>query len=204
VSAPSSQIPASLVKELRERTGAGMMDCKRALVESGGDVEAAALSLRKQGIADAAKRASRAANEGLVDSYIHQGGRVGVLVEVNCETDFVARTDRFREFVHDVALHVAALKPLYVSADDVPEEWRAAEREVFAAQSEDVDERFRERAIEGKLQKRLKEISLLDQEFVRDQGERSPRTVEDLRAEVSAELGENVGIRRFSLFELGR
>ena len=204
MSTPSQEIPASLVKELRERTGAGMMDCKKALVESGGDLEVAALSLRKQGIADAAKRAGRAANEGLVDSYVHQGGRVGVLVEVNCETDFVARTDRFREFVHDVALHIAALKPLYVSADEVPDAWLDAEREVFAAQSADVDERFRDRAVEGKLQKRLKEITLLDQEFVRDQGERNARTVEDLRAEVSAELGENVTIRRFSLFELGR
>ena len=116
----STTIPAKLVKDLRERTGAGMMDCKRALEEAGGDIEAAATALRTKGLADAAKRAGRAANEGLVDSYIHAGGRVGVLVEVNCETDFVARTDEFREFVHEIALHVAALKPRFVSSDEVP------------------------------------------------------------------------------------
>ena len=131
----STTIPAKLVKELREKTGAGMMDCKRALEEAGGDIEAATTALRTKGLADAAKRAGRAANEGLVDSYIHAGGRVGVLVEVNCETDFVARTDQFRDFVHEVALHVAALKPRFVSADEVPEEYIAAERAIYEAQA---------------------------------------------------------------------
>ena len=181
-----------------------MMDCKRALGETAGDLDEAVKLLRTKGLADAAKRSGRAANEGLVDAYVHQGGRVGVLVEVNCETDFVARTDRFKEFVHDLALHVAALKPLYVSADQVPESFLAAEREIFAAQSQDVNEKFRDKAVDGKLAKRLKEICLLDQEFVRDQGEKSPRTIEELRAEVSAEVGENITIPRFALFQLGQ
>ena len=198
------EVPARLVKELRDKTGAGMMDCKRALADTGGDTEAAIKLLRTKGLADAAKRAGRAANEGLVDAYVHQGGRVGVLVEVNCETDFVARTDRFRGFVHDLALHIAALRPLYVSADDVPEEFKAAEREIFEAQSQDVNERFRDKAVEGKLAKRLKEISLLDQEFIRDEGSKNVRTIEELRAEVSAEVGENVTIRRFALYQLGQ
>jgi elongation factor Ts len=197
-------IPASLVKELRERTGAGMMDCKRALEEAGGDVEAATTALRTKGLADAAKRAGRAANEGLVDSYIHAGGRVGVLVEVNCETDFVARTDHFRDFVHEVALHVAALKPRYVSIEDVPEEHTAAERAIFEAQAQDVPEHARARAVEGKLAKHLRSICLLEQEYVRDQGEKRPRTIEQLRAETAGSLGENITIRRFSLFELGQ
>jgi elongation factor Ts len=180
-----------------------MMDCKRALEESGGDIDAATTSLRVKGLADAAKRAGRATNEGLIDSYIHQGGRVGVLVEVNCETDFVARSDKFKEFVHDVALHIAALKPLHVSADDVPEEYKESERAVYAEQAKDRPERAREQIVEGKLAKHLKEIALLEQEFVRDQGQKKPRTIEDLRAEVSSVVGENVTIRRFSLFELG-
>ena len=139
----STTVPAALVKELREKTGAGMMDCKRALEEAGGDLEAATASLRTKGLADAAKRAGRAANEGLVDSYIHAGGRVGVLVEVNCETDFVARTDDFDAFVHDVALHIAALKPLFLSAEDVPEDYIASERAIYEAQAEDVPEHAR-------------------------------------------------------------
>jgi elongation factor Ts len=200
----STTIPAKLVKELRERTGAGMMDCKRALEESAGDLDAATTSLRVKGLADAAKRAGRATNEGLIDSYIHQGGRVGVLVEVNCESDFVARGDLFKQFVHDVALHIAALKPIYLSADDVPDEYKASEREVYAEQAKDRPERAREQIVEGKLAKHLKEIALLEQEFVRDQGEKKPRTIEDLRVEVSSKVGENVTIRRFSLFELGR
>ncbi|WP_217912828.1 translation elongation factor Ts [Miltoncostaea marina] len=200
----STTIPAKLVKELREKTGAGMMDCKKALEEAGGDLEAAVAALRTKGLADAAKRAGRAANEGLVDSYIHAGGRVGVLIEVNCETDFVARTDQFRDFVHDVALHIAALKPRFVSKDEVPEDYVAAERAIYESQAADIPEHARERAIEGKLAKHLASICLLDQEYVRDQNEKKPRTIEDLRAEVAAGLGENVTIRRFSLFELGQ
>ena len=200
----STTISAKLVKELRDKTGAGMMDCKKALEEAGGDIDAATKSLRTKGLADAAKRAGRAANEGAVDSYIHAGGRVGVLVEVNCETDFVARTDQFKAFVHDVALHIAALKPRFVSRDEVPEEYVANERSIYVAQAVDIPEHAREKAVEGKLSKHLASICLLDQEFVRDQGEKKPRTIEALRAEVAAGLGENVTIRRFSLFELGQ
>jgi elongation factor Ts len=200
----STTIPAKLVKELREKTGAGMMDCKKALEEAGGDIDEATKSLRTKGLADAAKRAGRVANEGAVDSYIHAGGRVGVLVEVNCETDFVARTDQFKAFVHDVALHIAAIKPRFVSQDEVPEEYVANEKSIYIAQAVDIPEHARERAVEGKLKKHLASICLLDQEFVRDQGEKKPRTIEQLRAEVAAGLGENLTIRRFSLFELGQ
>ena len=199
-----SDISARDVKELRQRTGAGMMACKQALKEAGGGLEEAAKLLRQKGLSEAEKRSGRAADEGIVDSYIHQGGRVGVLVEVNCETDSAARTDRFKAFVHDVALQIAAGKPLYLSADDVPEELKQAEREVYLAQSEGIDERFRDKAVQGKLAKRLKEICLLDQEFVLDQAQRTSRTMEELRAEAASELGENVTIRRFALFELGQ
>ena len=197
------QIPAALVKELREKTGAGMMDCKKALTEAGGDLEEAATLLRKQGLADAAKRSGREANEGTIASYIHQGGQLGVIVEVNCETDFVARTDRFQQFARDVALNVAAMKPTYVSVDDVPEEYKAREREVYAEQAKDKPENAREKIIEGKLAKHLGEICLLEQPFFRDATEKKQRTMEELRAETSSELGENITIRRFTVYQLG-
>ena len=197
------QIPAALVKELREKTGAGMMDCKKALTESGGDLEEAATLLRKQGLADAAKRSGREANEGTIASYIHQGGQLGVIVEVNCETDFVARTDRFQQFARDVALNVAAMKPTYVSVDDVPEEYKAREREVYAEQAKDKPENAREKIVEGKLAKHLGEICLLEQPFFRDATEKKQRTMEELRAETSSELGENITIRRFTVYQLG-
>ena len=200
----TNPISAKTVKELRDRTGAGMMDCKRALQEAKGDLEEALKSLRTKGLADAAKRAGRAANEGLVDSYIHGGGRIGVLVEVNCETDFVARTDDFRNFVHELALHIAAARPQYVSADDVPEEFKASEREIYAEQSKDVPEHARERAVEGRLAKQLKTICLLDQDYIRDQGEKNPRTIEQLLAETGVKVRENLTIRRFVVFELGQ
>ena len=199
----STAISAKQVKDLRDQTGAGMMDCKKALEETAGDVEAAVTLLRKKGIAAAEKRAGRAANEGLCDSYIHQGGRVGVLVEVNCETDFVARSEPFKSFVHDVAIQIAALNPLFVRADDVPEDWLSTEREIAAEQSKDIPEQARERAVEGRINKRLKEICLLDQEFVRETGEKKSPTIEELRARLSAEVGENITIRRFVRFELG-
>ena len=197
------QPAAKEVKALRDATGAGMMDCKAALIEAGGDIDKATEILRVKGAADAAKRSGREAREGIIDSYIHTGGRVGVLVEVNCETDFVARSDDFTTFVHDLALHIAAMNPLFLSADDVPEEYKQAERAVYQAQAEDVDEKFREKAVEGKLAKHLREIALLDQSFVRDQAEKKPRTIEELRAEVASRLGENVTIRRFIRYELG-
>ncbi|MFN8110974.1 MAG: translation elongation factor Ts [Thermoleophilia bacterium] len=198
-----SEISAKMVKDLRDRTGAGMMECKKALQETSGDVDAAVTLLRKKGIASAEKRAGREANEGMVDSYIHQGGSVGVLVEVNCETDFVARGEKFTSFVHDVALHIAALAPEFISAEDVPEEWLAKERDIATEQSKDVPEKARERAVEGRIAKILKERCLLDQEFVRDQGEKKPRTIEELRAALSGDVGENITIRRFSRFKLG-
>ena len=200
----SSNISAKLVKELREKTGAGMMDCKKALEEAGGDLDEATKALRTKGLADAAKRAGRAANEGLIDSYIHAGGKVGVLLEVNCETDFVARTDEFKSFVHDIALHIAALKPRFVGVADVPEEYVASEKAIYEAQAQDIPEHARERAVEGKLKKHLASICLMEQEFVRDQGEKKPRTIEDLRVEATSSLGENVTIRRFVVFELGQ
>ena len=199
----TAQIPAALVKELREKTGAGMMDCKKALTESGGDLEEAATLLRKQGLADAAKRSGREANEGTIASYIHQGGQLGVIVEVNCETDFVARTDRFQQFARDVALNVAAMKPTYVSVDDVPDEYKAREREVYAEQAKDKPENAREKIVEGKLAKHLGEICLLEQPFFRDATEKKQRTMEELRAETSSELGENITIRRFTVYQLG-
>ena len=199
----TAQIPAALVKELRDKTGAGMMDCKKALTETGGDLEQAMTLLRKQGLAAAQKRAGRDANEGTVASYIHQGGRLGVLVEVNCETDFVARTDRFQEFAHDVALNVAAMKPHYVSSDDVPDEYKNRERDVYADQAKDKPESAREKIVEGKLAKHLSEICLLQQPFFRDGTGKDQRTMEELRAEASSELGENITIRRFEIFQLG-
>lgn len=200
----SSNISAKLVKELREKTGAGMMDCKKALEEAGGDLDEATKALRTKGLADAAKRSGRAANEGIIDSYIHAGGKVGVLVEINCETDFVARTDEFKSFVHDIALHIAALKPRFVAIADVPEEYVASEKAIYEAQAQDIPEHARERAIEGKLKKHLASICLMEQEYVRDQGEKKPRTIEDLRVEATSSLGENVTIRRFVVFELGQ
>ncbi len=200
----SSNISAKLVKELRDKTGAGMMDCKKALEDAGGDLEEATKALRTKGLADAAKRAGREANEGLIDSYIHAGGKVGVLIEVNCETDFVARTDEFKAFVHDIALHIAALKPRFVTVADVPEEYVASEKAIYEAQAQDIPEHARERAIEGKLKKHLASICLMEQEYVRDQGEKKPRTIEDLRVEATSSLGENVSIRRFVVFELGQ
>ena len=199
----STPISATMVKELREKTGAGMMDCKKALGDTAGDMDAAVKLLRTMGMADAAKRAGRAANEGIVDSYIHQGGRVGVLIEVNCETDFVARTPKFQEFVHDVALHIAAMKPLYVSSEEVPADFVASEKAIYIDQAKDIPEQARERAVEGKLAKRLTEICLLDQAFVKDLSEKKARTIEQLRTEVASEVGENVTIRRFATFELG-
>lgn len=196
---------AKEVKELRDATGAGIMDCKAALAETEGDQEKARDLLRAKGAADAAKRGDREAGEGAIHSYIHAGGRVGVLVEINCETDFVARSDDFHEFVHDVALHIAALNPQYVSSDDIPEDYKERERAVYVEQAKEqgVDEKFRDKAVDGKLAKHLKEISLLDQEFVRDQGEKKPRTIEALRVEFAAKLGENLTIRRFTRYELG-
>jgi elongation factor Ts len=200
----SIAISAQDVKALRERTGAGMMDCKAALEEAGGDVEKAVEILRVKGQASAAKRGGREVAEGVVSSYIHAGGKIGVLVEVDCETDFVARTDQFQGFAREVAMHVAAQAPLYVSEADVPDEARDAELRVLREQAaaEGKPEHVRERIVEGRLGKWLEEVVLLRQEHV-NKDKHDGKTVEELRAELSASTGENVVVRRFARFRVG-
>jgi len=194
-------ISASTVKELREQTGAGMMDCKKALQESGGDMEKAAEFLRKKGLADAAKKAARIASEGLVHAYIHGGGRIGVLIEVNCETDFVARTDTFREFVNNLALHVAASNPRWLDRTGVPAEDLEKERTFLAAQAADSGKppQVIEKMVQGRLEKFLKENCLVDQPYVKD----PDLTVEAYVKKMIAEVGENIRVRRYERYELG-
>jgi elongation factor Ts len=193
-------ITAEAVKDLRERTGAGMMDCKRALEETGGDVDKAVALLREKGLAAAAKKAGRDAREGLISSYIHTGGRVGVLIEVNCETDFVARTDEFQKLVRDIAIQVAGLAPQYVDVDRIPEEVVAAKRATLLADEsvQSKPEAIREKIVEGQLNKWYKEVCLLEQPF-RDED----RTVRDLVTEQISTIGENIRVRRFTRFALG-
>jgi len=195
-------ISAKDVKALRDRTGAGMMDCKKALTETGGDVDAAVTWLREKGIAGAAKLAGREATEGTVQSYIHANGKVGVLLEVDCNTDFVARNDDFVAFAKDIALHIAAASPLYVAEDEVPEEDRNEELRIAASQMTNVPEHARERAAQGKLKKWLEEVVLLNQQHV-NQDKYGGKTIEELRAELSAKTGENVVIKRFARFQIG-
>jgi len=193
-------ITADAVKELRERTGAGFMDCKRALEEADGDIDRAVTLLREKGLAAAAKRAGRDAREGLVSSYIHTGGRVGVLIEVNCETDFVARTEEFQKLVRDLAIQVAGMAPLYVDVDRIPEEARAAKRAELAA-DENVQrkpESIRAQIVEGQLKKWQSQVCLLDQPF-RDE----ERTVRELITEAISTIGENIRVRRFVRYALG-
>ncbi len=193
-------IAAEAVKELRERTGAGFMDCKRALEETGGDVEAAVVLLRERGLAAAAKKAGREAREGLVGSYIHTGGRVGVLIEVNCETDFVARTDEFQKLVRDLAMQVAGMAPLYVDVDRIPADELEARREALLADPETQrkPEAIRERIVDGQLKKWYREVCLLEQPF-RDE----ERTVRELVTERISTIGENIRVRRFTRYALG-
>jgi elongation factor Ts len=193
-------ITAEAVKDLRERTGAGMMDCKRALEETGGDVEKAVALLREKGLAAAAKKAGRDAREGLVSSYIHTGGRVGVLLEVNCETDFVARTDEFQKLVRDVAIQIAGLAPLYVDIDAIPEDVLAAKKATLVADDavQSKPEAIRAKIVEGQLNKWYKEVCLLEQPF-RDED----RTVRDLVTEKISTIGENIRVRRFTRYALG-
>ena len=195
-----AEISASAVKELRERTGAGFMDCKKALVEADGDVEKAVSALREKGLAAAAKKAGRDAREGLVSSYIHAGGRLGVLIEVNCETDFVARTDEFQKLVRDLAMQVAGLAPTYVDIDRIPAEVvEARKAELLADESVlSKPENIREKIVEGQLAKWYKEVCLLEQPF-RDE----ERTVRDLVTEKIATIGENIRVRRFTRYALG-
>jgi len=200
----SGEISAQDVKQLRERTGAGMMDCKGALQEADGDVDKAIELLRVKGQAKAAKRGERAASEGLVTSYVHHNGKVGALVEVDCETDFVARNDDFAEFTREVAAHVAAAGPLYVSEEDVPEDTRAAELRVFAEQAagEGKPEQVQEKIAEGRMRKWLEENVLLSQQHV-NADKHEGRTIEEMRAALSASTGENVVVRRFARFRIG-
>jgi elongation factor Ts len=197
-------VAAADVKALRDRTGAGVMDCKEALTESGGDVEKAIEILRVKGQASAAKRSGRGTGEGAVASYIHATGKVGVLVEVQCETDFVARNDDFREFAREVALHIAALAPRYVSADDVPEAEREAERKVLEAKArqDGKPDEVVAKIVEGQLAKWTKEISLLDQEHA-NRERHEGKTIDELRTELAAKTGENIRIARFVRYEVG-
>ena len=197
-------ITASDVKELRDRTGAAMMDCKAALAEADGDIDKAIEILRKKGQASAQKRSGRATGEGVVASYIHANGKVGVLVEVQCETDFVARTDDFKEFAREVAIHIAATAPLYVSAAEIPEDMLEAERKIFTekAAAEGKPENVVENIVEGQLKKWRKDIVLLDQEHVRTDTHEG-KTIEQLRAEAAAKTGENIRIARFARFAVG-
>ena len=195
-----ADISAELVKTLREQTGAGFMDCKRALVEADGDLEKATLILREKGLAAAAKKSSRDAREGLVSSYIHTGGRVGVLIEVNCETDFVARTDEFQKLVRDLAVQVAGLDPKYVDADQVPADVLAAKQAEFLADEsiQKKPENIRQQIVDGQLKKWYTQVCLYDQPF-RDE----ERTVRELITEKIATIGENIRVRRFSRYSLG-
>ena len=198
------QISAADVKALRERTGAGMMDCKRALQESGGDIDKAIEWLRVKGLSGAAKLAGREATEGTVQSYIHANGNVGVLVEVDCNTDFVARNDDFIAFAKEIALHIAASPATkYVSEDEIPEEAKEAELRVFEQQAADKPENVRPKIAEGKLRKWMEEVVLLNQEHV-NPDKHDSKTIEQLRAELSAKTGENVVIRRFARFQVGQ
>lgn len=191
------------VKVLREKTGAGIMDCKKALAEVGGDLEKAIDLLRQKGLATAARKAERATNEGLIGSYIHAGGKIGVLVDVSCETDFVARTDEFKVLVKDLAMHVAAANPLYLRREDVPPSLIEKEREIYRAQAQESGkpEKVWEKIVDGKLEKFYEDVCLLEQVFVRD--EEGKLRVQTLITQAVARLGENIAIRRFVRYQLG-
>ncbi|SRR5579875_2560270 len=194
-----AEITPELIKTLREKTGAGVMDCKKALAETQGDLEKAVIWLREKGIAQAAKRASRVASEGAIGAYIHTGGKLGVLVEVNCETDFVAKTPEFQTLVREIAMQVAAANPRYVSREQVPAEILQREREIYAAQAAGKPPAVVEKIVEGRLEKFLREICLVEQGYMRDPA----RTVKDLLAEYAAKFGEKIEVRRFVRFQLG-
>ncbi|MBN1259874.1 MAG: translation elongation factor Ts [Anaerolineae bacterium] len=195
------EITATMVKELRQATGAGILDCRKALETAEGDFDKAVDFLREKGLAKAAKRMSREAKDGKVASYIHGGGRIGVLVEVNCETDFVARTDEFEALVNDIALQIAAMKPRYLKREDIPEDVLEHEREIFRNQAldEGKPERILDRIIEGKLEKFFQEVCLLEQAFIRDE----EQTIDAVVKAAIAKTGENIIVRRFTRFELG-
>jgi len=195
------RITAQQVKELRDKTGAPWMDCKIALTEANGDMAGAELVLRKRGLASAQKRAGRATLEGLVGSYIHAGGKIGVLVELNCETDFVARTDEFKNLAHDLAMHIAASNPRFIRKEEVTPEILAREKEIYRAQAlaSGKPEKVVERIVEGKMEKFYEEVCLLEQHFVKDPGQ----TVGQMVASHIGKLGENISVRRFLRFKVG-
>lgn len=194
-------IPSALVKELRERTGAGMMDCKKALVETQGNIDEAIDYLRKKGLASAAKKAGRIASEGIVDAYIHMGGRIGVLIEVNCETDFVAKTDDFKQLVRDLAMQVAAAKPEYVRREEVPSDVLEREKEIYreGTRAEGKPEKILDRIVEGRIEKFYKDVCLVEQAFIKD----TDKMVGDVINEAISKMGENISVRRFVRFERG-
>jgi elongation factor Ts len=197
--ATQTEINPQLVKQLREKTNAGMMDCKRALTETAGDIDKAETLLRTKGIASASKKASRATKEGIVASYIHLQGKVGVLVEVNCETDFVAKNESFREFVKDITLHIAAAHPQYVSREEVSQHLIEAERSIYAVQVKGKPENVISKIVEGKLEKFYSTICLLEQAFIKN----PDQTIKELVATKISELGENIVIRRFTRYSVG-
>jgi elongation factor Ts len=194
-------ISAGLVKELREKTGAGIMDCKKALTESDADMDKAVEFLRKKGLATAAKRAGRALSEGVVQSYIHMGGKLGVMVEVNCETDFVAKNDEFQEFARNIAMHIAASNPLGITPEDIPEELIQKEKDIYLAQAKEMGkpDNIVDKIAEGKLKKFIQENCLMNQPYVRD----PDITVADLLNELIAKIGENISVSRFVRFQVG-
>jgi elongation factor Ts len=195
------KIMAEMVKELKNRTGVGLMDCKKALEEAGGDMDLAIERLRIIGLAKAAKKEGRQANEGVISAYIHAGDKLGVLVELNCETDFAARTEEFKKLAHEVALHIAAVAPDYISEDEIPENVVEMERKIFYEQSKDLGKPkdVLDKIIEGKLKKRLSEMCLLNQPYVRD----PDKTISDLIKEAIAKFNENIRVKRFARFKLG-
>lgn len=191
-----------LIKELREKTGAGVMDCKKALISANGDLEKAIEILRKEGIAIAEKKGTRTAKEGRIESYIHPGSKIGVLVEVNCETDFVARTDEFKNLAKEIAMHIAASSPKYIAISDVPQDVLDKEKEIYATQArnEGKPEKVIDRIVQGRIEKFYQEVCLLEQPWIRD----PEKKIKDLINETIARLGENIVIRRFVRFELGK
>ena len=196
-----SEVTAAMVKQLRDKTGSGMMDCKKALTENGGDMEKAIDFLRKKGLATAAKRAGRETSEGVVQPYVHTGGKLGVMVEVNCETDFVAKSEDFQEFAKNVAMHIAATSPIGISPEDVPAETLAREKDIYMDQAKQTGkpDTVIEKIVEGKMNKFLKENCLMNQAYVRN----PDITIADLLNELIAKIGENISIKRFVRFQIG-
>jgi elongation factor Ts len=194
-------IASEIVKKLRDKTGAGMMDCKRALEESNGDMEMATDILRKKGAAVAAKRAEKEANQGVVEAYIHAGGRIGAMVELNCETDFVAKTGEFKQLAHDIAMQIAAMNPTFISKEDVDDPTLQKELEIYKAQAvnEGKKPEIAEKIAQGRLEKFYQEVCLLEQSFIKDSG----KTIKDLLSDATGKVGEKIGIRRFHRYHLG-